>query len=316
MLRLRQEGVIVAQLTKSRVLILALSVVIIFAAIVALRWSSNRVEPATAEAVRSAGSKPAQQPPVNGATYQGALRPGQQLNVDDAVVSTNGQTVLLMQGDGNLVLYANAVPVWASETYLNPTSRGTRAVMQTDGNFVINDGSGKTVFSTNALSASVPGSILSVRDDGSLDVTAPDGARILEIAKSYLGDLKVGQALTKGTDLVGADGRARLSLQSDGNLVAYRDGSIVWDAVTEKFGGTLASGKGWTADGQVRQVVIGADGRLLAVSQAYPTFGDTYKPVFTTTLLSGGRSAYLKADADGYFRFYTADQRPIATFGQ
>ena len=32
--------------------------------------------------------------------------------------------------------------------------------------------------------------------------------------------------------------------------------------------------------------------------------------------MSGGRSAYLKADADGYFRFYTADQRPIATFGQ
>ena len=129
--------------------------------------------------------------------------------------------------------------------------------MQTDGNFVINDGSGKTVFSTNALSASIPGSILSVRDDEVLDVTAPDGARILEIAKSYRRP-KSRQALTKGTDLVGADGRARLSLQSDGNL-GHRDGSIVWDAVTEKFGGSSLPER-VDCRRQVRQVVIGADG--------------------------------------------------------
>jgi len=54
------------------------------------------------------------------------LQPGQQL-------VANGH-VLVMQGDGNLVMYAGNVPLWASNTR---GFGGAWAVMQGDGNFVV-----------------------------------------------------------------------------------------------------------------------------------------------------------------------------------
>lgn len=62
------------------------------------------------------------------------LQANQKLNVNDQLVSNNGKTRLIMQADGNLVLYRNdGKALWASDTWGKPVNV---AIMQDDGNFV------------------------------------------------------------------------------------------------------------------------------------------------------------------------------------
>ncbi|MFD5575683.1 hypothetical protein, partial [Streptomyces cadmiisoli] len=72
--------------------------------------------------------------------YTSDLRPGQRLESGQSLVPTPGKPELVMQSDGNLVVYATTypggpkLPLWYSGTYGNP---GAYALMQEDGNFVI-----------------------------------------------------------------------------------------------------------------------------------------------------------------------------------
>jgi hypothetical protein len=69
------------------------------------------------------------------------LSAGQQLNQNDYLLSPSGNYQLILQDDGNLVLYSNPGPnkraEWESKTQ-NQDSQ--YAIMQTDGNFVIYGG--------------------------------------------------------------------------------------------------------------------------------------------------------------------------------
>ena len=66
------------------------------------------------------------------------LSAGQQLNQNDYLSSPSGNYQLILQDDGNLVLYRspgpNEVVEWASNTQGQDSQY---AIMQTDGNFVI-----------------------------------------------------------------------------------------------------------------------------------------------------------------------------------
>jgi nucleoid-associated protein YgaU len=63
------------------------------------------------------------------------LRAGESLGVDQKLTSSNGKYTLIMQGDGNLVLYAESnTPVWATRTQ---GSGAVRASLQDDGNLVL-----------------------------------------------------------------------------------------------------------------------------------------------------------------------------------
>ena len=62
--------------------------------------------------------------------------------------SPSGQYTLVMQTDGNLVIYTSGgKPVWASNT--NGTGNNNTLVMQTDGNLVIYTSGGKPVWASN-----------------------------------------------------------------------------------------------------------------------------------------------------------------------
>ncbi|MEV7521774.1 hypothetical protein [Streptomyces sp. NPDC091371] len=69
-----------------------------------------------------------------------AVRPGQRIESGASLADKVSPTVLVMQADGNLVLYAIGnsggykLPLWSSGTYGNP---GAYALMQEDGNFVV-----------------------------------------------------------------------------------------------------------------------------------------------------------------------------------
>jgi LysM repeat protein len=63
------------------------------------------------------------------------LRAGESLGIDQKLTSSNGKYSLIMQGDGNLVLYTESnTPVWATRTQ---GSGAIRASLQDDGNLVL-----------------------------------------------------------------------------------------------------------------------------------------------------------------------------------
>jgi hypothetical protein len=69
----------------------------------------------------------------------GQLTPGQSLS------SCDGRFDLILQADGNLVLYQGSTPLWASGT---GGQHAARAAMQYDGNLVIYSASGQPLWTT------------------------------------------------------------------------------------------------------------------------------------------------------------------------
>jgi hypothetical protein len=100
---------------------------------------------------------------------------GQQLNIGDELTPSTGRTVLVMQADGNLVLYRvdDSTVLWASNTRGQPV---TCAIMQGDGNFVCYDANGRAHWATRT--AGNPGSYLLVQDDGNLVVYTDNGVAL------------------------------------------------------------------------------------------------------------------------------------------
>jgi hypothetical protein len=98
-----------------------------------------------------------------------AMTPGQFLNAGQALYSSTSNCWLSMQHDGNLVVYDIAgEPLWASNTR---GSGGVRAIMQTDGNFVVYK-SYTSMAPSQAVWASGtyghPGAWITMQNDGNL----------------------------------------------------------------------------------------------------------------------------------------------------
>jgi hypothetical protein len=105
------------------------------------------------------------------------LVPNQALHANDRLVSADGQSFFTYQGDGNLVLYTPGGPVWASSTVGSP---GT-AIMQSDGNLVIYDGSGAPVWASHTEGN--PGAFLSLLNDGRFAIYRADGTPLWSSAQ-------------------------------------------------------------------------------------------------------------------------------------
>ncbi len=103
------------------------------------------------------------------------IQKGQTLAAGSSVKSSDGRLSLLMQADGNLVLYFSPfgtwnTPVWASNT---TGHGGAWAIMQDDGNFVVYDAGGAPLWAT---ATGPKGSVFSVQSDGNLVVYDAGGA--------------------------------------------------------------------------------------------------------------------------------------------
>ena len=106
-------------------------------------------------------------------TFRDTLPPEGRLSPNDDVVSNNGRFQLVLQSDGNLVLYDNAnnahKAVWNAGTQGKAVNN---CVMQSDGNLVLY-GFPNPVWSSGTQGH--PNSYLRVQDDGNLVIypTAP-----------------------------------------------------------------------------------------------------------------------------------------------
>ncbi len=96
------------------------------------------------------------------------------LNVNQSVTSCDGRFVLVMQGDGNLVLYQRIgqgiQALWHTRT--NGTN-ANRAIMQGDGNFVVYDAQNRARW--NSRTYNNPGATLAVQNDGNVVVYSAQG---------------------------------------------------------------------------------------------------------------------------------------------
>jgi hypothetical protein len=133
-----------------------------------------------------------------------------------------------MQSDGNLVLYADGRVMWASNT---AGTDGYVAVLQSDGNFVIYGQRDNALW---ASGAGYPFGYLTVQNDG--NVVARSAAGFPHWASNSVfppppvcRNLDANHALSRGQSLSSCNGRLRLTMQNDGNLVLYRNGTqAIW----------------------------------------------------------------------------------------
>ena len=146
---------------------------------VAQRWGEGpktdsegyQVDHQVIASVFPAAGAPPPPPPPSGC---GIMGPDQGLAVGQALSSCDGRFSLVMQGDGNLVLYqSGAGAIWASHTW---GTSGQVAVMQGDGNFVLYDAGGAALWHTSTFGN--PGALLAVQDDGNMVVYSSGGVAI------------------------------------------------------------------------------------------------------------------------------------------
>lgn len=102
----------------------------------------------------------------------GILNPGEELQAGQKLFSPSGEYFLVMQTDGNLVVYAVGAstdsenanrPIWASHTN---SKGGTVAKMQGDGNFVVYAAGGAPVWASNTNGHG--NSFVRMQDDGNM----------------------------------------------------------------------------------------------------------------------------------------------------
>jgi methionine-rich copper-binding protein CopC len=203
------------------------------------------------------------------------LLPGQ------SMVSPNGDFVLTLQTDGNLVEYNGAgTAVWASGTQGKTV---TEMIMQGDGNLVLYGGS-TAVWASNT--SGNPGASLGLQNNGAL-VISSGGTQV------WTADLTVQQngVLLPGEAISSPNGQYTLVLQSDGNLVKYNSsGAAMW-----------SSG---TAGQTVTQMIMQADGNLVLYNGSQPVWASNtagHPGAFLSvgnngalTITSGGTQIWVK----------------------
>jgi hypothetical protein len=268
---------------------------------------------------RARGSNPPQQPPQQPSTPPaGPSRSCGGLNNNEALVrgsemrSCNGLYLFAHQSDGNIVLYNtySGTAVWSTGT--NGRSTDT-LVMQGDGNFVLYAPGGRAIWSSGTNGAS--GATLGVQDDGNVVIYV--GARAVwstntvgaggtppqqppqqppqepppQQPSTPCGILGSGAALGEDQGTAACGGRYSFVHQSDGNIVLYNNsrGRAIWSTGTH--GRNTSS------------LVMQADGNLVLYS---PSGSAVW-----STGTHGHAGAFLGVQDDGNVVVYTSNGWPL-----
>lgn len=213
------------------------------------------------------------------------LHSGESLKKDEFIQSANGEYTLVMQQDGNLVLYEHGVePLWASHT-----GKGEVCVMQEDGDLVVSDAEGKPAWSSGT--GGHPGAFLTLNNDKNLVITDRYYRPIWNSENLNLSFLLApGAQLNMNESLLSANSQYRLIMQRDGDLVLFGPDEIpLWAAGTPGSGANLC--------------IMQRDGNLVLY-----TAGGV--PVWATGT-DGQTGAFLVLHSDGYLTLYDSGNNPI-----
>jgi hypothetical protein len=163
------------------------------------------------------------------------LAPGQTLASGRYLLSPNGQYGLFMQTDGNLVMrkISTKATVWASRSYGQP---GARLVLQTNGNLVIWRGS-QPVWSSRTAGRMLR---LAVQNNGNLVLYTTTG--VVAWTRQIIYDrLTAPNLIARGQGLFTRNRSHALLMQTDGNMVLYnKRKQVLWQTRTAGRTGAYA----------------------------------------------------------------------------
>jgi hypothetical protein len=161
------------------------------------------------------------------------------LKRNESKTSPNGKYKLTLQEDGNVVLTKNGVKIWETNT----AGKNVDAFkIQNDGNLVAFAQGGTAVWSSGTGGKGDNSSALVVQDDGNV-VVYKNGQDAIwssgtgnvftesEISNSTI---KAEDMLRRGQSLSSANGKYKVSIESDGNVVLRKDGNTaLWATATD-----------------------------------------------------------------------------------
>jgi hypothetical protein len=207
------------------------------------------------------------------------LAPGERLNPGQSLFAGDGRYQLIMQTDGNLVLYQDGAARW----YSNTRPSNSYAIMQTDGNLVVYDTTGRALW--NSGTRGYDNAFLALQDDGNLVMYTEAADRALWQTSTVVRPPRIsgGESVPSGGSILSEDGRHRLHMQTDGNLVFYRGGVARWST------GTVGAGA---------RLVMQADGNLVIYDPA--------NRVLWQSATRGYNNAFLAVQDDGNVVIYDA----------
>jgi hypothetical protein len=142
------------------------------------------------------------------------LRAGDRLMPGQRMYSSDGQFHLLMQTDGNLVVYGPNGVLWDA---IGPA--GSHVIMQNDGNLVLLSATGSVVW--NSQTGRKGATHASLEPNGNLILyTAADKAVWgSHLQPSDLDTIQAGTKLESGVRMLSADGICSLTMHTNGRLV-------------------------------------------------------------------------------------------------
>lgn len=174
------------------------------------------------------------------------LTAGSQLTAGQSITSPSGLVTLIMQTDGNLVVYGAGGVLWHAGTTGNA---GARFVLQQDGNAVVYAANNTALWSSGT--ATKGGQSLTIQDDGNLVLRNGTGATVWATYQAFA-RLMAGRSLVAGQYLTSPDFTQRLVIQGDGNLVVYKGGVAGW-----------SSGSGRSTQDPATKLVMQTDGNAV-----------------------------------------------------
>jgi LysM domain len=167
------------------------------------------------------------------------LRAGESLGIDQKLTSSNGKYTLIMQGDGNLVLYTESnTPVWATKTQ---GKGAVRASLQDDGNLVLYTKEQDRWFHKDAAAAvwashtSGEDVRLVLQDDRNLVIYTADGRALWASGTALAGGAEAPAAPTQAPAAPAAAPAAPIEAPAK-RIYTVVSGDTLW-AIAERFYG-------------------------------------------------------------------------------
>ena len=229
------------------------------------------------------------------------LRRGGQLLPGEQLVGPDG-TQLIMQTDGNLVVYRGGVAQWSSRTFVP----GSAFVRQSDGNGVVYTPDLRPVFATGTVGSFTlesfvdPLSGLVQPVGGAMVLTSDarreDAPRTVYSTAWTAPTVQPGEVLSSGDRRTAPGGRVITVMQADGNLVTYRDGRAVWASRTSDADVAVMQGDGTVV---LYRELRDAGGTVTALSAVW------------STRTAGNPGARFVTQDDGNAVVYSPTNRPL-----
>jgi hypothetical protein len=158
------------------------------------------------------------------------LNSGQTLSQGSYLLSPDSESVLTLQSNGDLALYANMQAVWDTE----PTgSSANHLIMQADGNLVLYNQNNVALW--DSQTEGNPGAHLVLQTDGNMVVYSSTNVALWATYSisnpnhlDYVNTTLTIGRMYPGQSINTADGHYHLILQGDGNLVLYGNSGPLW----------------------------------------------------------------------------------------